>query len=344
MSTLAAADVTTLSATELAAAIRAQEISSVEVVEAHIAVLEGSRWTNALAVERFGPARAEAAAADARIASSPPDSLPPLLGVPATVKELIAVAGMPHTGGFPHRRAFREPDDAPVVARLRAAGAVVVGLGNSPGPYFWIETNNKLYGRTNNAYDRRRTSGGSSGGDGAMVASGGVPIALGSDMGGSIRIPAFFNGIFGHLPSRGLVPITGHFPIPLGDVRRTLFLGPLARRSEDLMPLLRVIAGPDGVDPFVHDMTLGDPASVAIRGLSVLVATDVSTVPLRAVLRDAVESAAAALDSAGAEVREVSLRSMRMALAQFGGVVWSELDMLASFQGLVESPSTPGRL
>ncbi len=172
---------------------------------------------------------------------------------------------MPHTGGFGHRRKFREPADAPAVHRLREAGAIVLGLGNTPGPYFWVETNNKIYGRTSNAYDRHRTAGGSSGGDGAMVGSGGTPIAIGSDMGGSLRSPAFFNGIVGHLPSRGLVPITGHFPIPLGDIRRTLYLGPLTRRSEDLMPLLRIIAGPDGVDPFVVPMPLGDPASVSDR-------------------------------------------------------------------------------
>jgi fatty acid amide hydrolase 2 len=347
MSTTSVADVTHLSALELASAIRTGAVTSVDVVEAHIETLERTRWTNALAVDRFELARAEAAAADARVASEPAESLPDFLGVPVTVKELIAVQGMPHTGGFPHRRAFREPADAPVVARLRGAGAVVLGLGNTPGPYFWVETNNKIYGRTSNAYDRHRTSGGSSGGDGAMVGSGGSPMALGSDMGGSIRIPAFFNGVFGHLPSRGLVPITGHFPIPQGDIRRTLFLGPLTRRSEDLMPLLRIIAGPDGIDPFVHDMPLGDPADISIQGLPVAVGTDSSTIPLRPALRAAIADAAQALESAGAQVREVSLRSMRAALAQFGAVAWSELELLTSWQALVEpmdSPTKPGRL
>jgi fatty acid amide hydrolase 2 len=344
MSTVAGVDVTTLSGLALAHAIRNGQTSSAEVVEAHIAVLERTRWMNALAVERFDLARQEAAAADARVAAQEAGSLPPLLGVPATVKELIAVAGMPHTGGFGHRRSFREEADAPAVARLREAGAVVLGLGNSPGPYYWVETNNKLYGRTSNAYDRHRTSGGSSGGDGAMVASGASPLAIGSDMGGSIRIPAFFNGVFGHLPSRGLVPITGHFPLPLGDIRRTLFLGPLARRSEDLMPLLQIIAGPDGIDPFVWDIPLGDPASVSIDGLPVLVATDSSTLPLRPVLRETIDSAASALASAGAKVAEVSLRGMRMALAQFAAVAWSELDVVTSWQGLVESPANPGHV
>ena len=344
MSTTSVADETHTSDVALAAAIQPRTFSSVDVVEAHIEVLERTRWTNALAVDRFELARAEAAAADARVASEPAEALPELLGVPATVKELIAVEGMPHTGGFPHRRKLREPADAPVVARLRGAGAIVLGVGNTPGPFYWFETNNKIYGRTSNAYDRHRTSGGSSGGDGAMVGSGGAPIALGSDMGGSIRIPAFFNGIFGHLPSRGLVPITGHFPIPLGDIRRTLFLGPLARRSADLMPLLRIIAGPDGEDPFVEPMTLGDPADVRLAGLAIAVATDSSTIPLRPALRAAIDDAAGALESAGADVREVSLRSMRVALAQFGGVAWSELELFTSWQALIEAPSRPGRL
>ena len=344
MSIAAVADVTHLSALELARLIKARKITSVDVVEAHIEVLERTQWTNALAVERFDLARAEAAAADARVASETPESLPELLGVPATVKELISVEGMPHTGGFVHRRQFREPADAPAVHRLRAAGAVVLGLGNTPGPFFWVETNNMIYGRTSNAYDRHRTAGGSSGGDGAMVGSGGSPIALGSDMGGSIRIPAFFNGVFGHLPTRGLVPITGHFPIPLGDIRRTLYLGTLARRSEDLMPLLSIIAGPDGVDPFAVSMPLGDPTSVDVAGLPVAVATDSSTVPLRPTLRAAIDDAATALDAAGADVREVSLRGMRVALAQFGAVVWSELDLVTSWQALVESPAHPDRV
>ena len=222
---------------------------------------------------------------------------------------------MPHTGGFPHRRKFREQADAPVVARLRAAGAIVLGVGNTPGPFYWLETNNRIYGRTSNAYDPTRTAGGSSGGDAVMVGSGGAPIALGSDMGGSIRVPAFVNGIFGHLPSPGLVPITGHFPMPSGEIRRTLFIGPLARRASDLAPVLRIISGPDGEDPNVVPMALGDPNTVSIAGMRVLVSRESSTLPLRPVIAQAVERAAGLLDDAGAKVEEVSLRSLRWALA-----------------------------
>lgn len=332
---------TTRSGVELAAAIRSRALSAVEVVEAHIAVLERTAWTHALAADRFEAARAEAAAADELIASGA-EQLPPYLGVPITVKELLAVAGMPHSGGFPHRRRLRETADAPVVARLRDAGAIVLGVGNTPGPYYWLETNNRIYGRTSSAYNPARTAGGSSGGDGAMVGSGGSVFALGSDMGGSIRVPAFMNGIFGHLPSPGLVPITGHFPLPAGEFRRTLFVGPLARRAADLMPVLRIIAGPDGADPNTRPMALGDPASVLLRGLRVLLSTQSSTLPVRPVLRRALEQGAAGLADAGARVEEVVLRQLRVGLAQFAAVALSELDLFASWSDIA-APTEDGR-
>jgi fatty acid amide hydrolase 2 len=333
--------VTHMSALELAAAIREQALSSVDVVEAHIEVLERIGELNALAVDRFDLARQEAKDADARVAANETD-LPPLLGVPCTIKEMLAVEGMPHTGGYPHRREFRESRDAPVVERLRDAGAIVLGLGNTCGYLVWIESNNPIYGRVSCAYDPTRTAGGSSGGDGAIVGSGGAPIALGSDLGGSVRIPAFFNGVFGHLPSPGLVPLTGHFPMPDGELRQRLSPGPLARRAEDLMPVLRIIAGPDGEDPYTVEQKLGDPADVTLGGLPVTVATHTSTFPLRPVLREAIERAAAALAERGARVCEAPLKELRWALAQFGATAVVEIDLLNSWAG-VTAPTRPGR-
>jgi fatty acid amide hydrolase 2 len=327
---------THMSATALAAAIRSGETSSAEVVEAHIEVLERIRNLNALAVERFDLAREEAAAADARVKAGEQD-LPPLLGVPMTVKEMLGVEGMPHTGGYPHRRKFRQTADATVVSRMREAGAIVLGLGNTCGFLIWIESNNPIYGRVSCAYDPARTAGGSSGGDGAIVGSGGAPIALGSDLGGSIRIPAFFNGVFGHLPTPGLVPLTGHFPMPDGDLRRRLSPGPLARRAEDLMPVLRLIAGPDGEDPFTTEQPIGDPADVDVRGLPVVLATHSSTVPLRPVLRAAIDRAAASLAERGADVHEAPFKELRWALAQFGATAAAEIDLLNSWQKVTAS-------
>lgn len=333
---------THLSALDLAAAIRRREVTAAEVVDEHIAVLEHIADRNALAADRYEAARDEARAADARIAADGAAELPPLLGVPVTVKELIATRGMPHTGGFPHRRKHRVEEDAPVVARLRDAGAIVLGVGNTPGPYYWLETNNRIYGRTSNAYDTSRTAGGSSGGDAVMVGSGAAPIALGSDMGGSIRVPAFVNGIFGHLPSPGLVPITGHFPMPSGQIRRTLFIGPLARRAADLAPVLRIISGPDDDDPYTVPMPLGDPNTVSVAGLRVLVSRESSTLPLRPVIAQAVDDAARMLESAGAKVKDVSLRGLRWGLAQFGAIAWSEFDLFASWTALTE-PTRPSK-
>ena len=327
---------THMSAVALAAAIRTGKTTSAEVVEAHIEVLQRINNLNALAVDRFELAREEAAAADARVHAGEPN-LPLLLGVPATIKEMLAVEGMPHTGGYPHRRKFRETADAPVVARLRAAGVIVLGLGNTCGFLIWIESNNPVYGRVSNAYDPGRTAGGSTGGDSAIVGSGGAPIALGSDLGGSVRIPAFFNGIFGHLPTPGLVPLTGHFPMPDGELRSRLSPGPLARRAEDLMPVLRLIAGPDGQDPHTVEQPLGDPADVKMTGLPVVVSTHSSYVPLRPVLRKAIDRAAEALTDSGADVREAPLKQLRFALAQFTATAVTEIDLLESWEGVTAS-------
>ena len=247
---------------------------------------------------------------------------------------MLAVEGMPHTGGHAFRRKYRETEDATVVRRLRAAGGIVLAVGNTCGPIPWIESNNPVYGRASNAYDPSRTAGGSSGGDGAIVGSGGAPIALGSDLGGSVRIPAYFNGVFGHLPSPGLVPLTGHFPMPEGELRRMLYPGVLTRRAEDLAPVLRIIAGPDGIDKFATDSEVGDPATVELDGLPVVVSTHSSALPLRPVLRKAMEKAAAGLADRGAAVREEPLRQLRWALAQFSATAAAEIDLLTSWQVL----------
>src|SRR3954469_3974550 len=202
-------DLLRASALELAAAIRSGERTSREVIEAHIARLERFQpRTRAIAVPCFDSARAAADAADATTG----DDAPPLHGVPCTIKESFAVEGLPNTAGLVSRRDHRSDADAPTVARLRAAGAIPVGLTNTSELCMWIESENRLYGRSSSAYDSRRTAGGSSGGEGAAVGSGGSPFGLGADIGGSIRIPAFFNGVFGHKPTAGLVTNEGQYP------------------------------------------------------------------------------------------------------------------------------------
>ena len=301
------------SATGLAAAIRAGEVSAREVVEAHVDRLHTRQpRTNALACDRFARALAEADAADARIREG--GDLPPFIGVPCTVKESIAVAGMPNCAGLVALRDRRAEASAPGVQRLVDAGFIPLGVTNTSEMTMWIESVNRVYGRTRNAYDPHRTAGGSSGGEGAAVGSGGSPVGLGSDIGGSIRVPAFFNGVFGHKPSPGLVPNTGQFPSTEGEAAYMLTLGPLTRHAEDLMPVTRIIAGPDGVDERCVARELGDPGAVDLAALRVLVADDASLVPARKELREARDAAAHALEQLGARCEKVSLKQLRRAL------------------------------
>ena len=283
------------------------------MVEAHIEQCERCQpRTGAIAVERFDAARREADAADARIDSSDEGRLPPLLGVPCTIKESFEVAGMPNCAGLLARRGHRAEATAPTVQRLIDAGAIPLGLTNISELTLWIESDNRVYGRTNNPYDPSRAAGGSSGGEGAAVGSGASPFGLGSDIAGSIRIPAFYCGVFGHKPSNGLVPHTGSYPHPHGAATQLLSFGPLARRAEDLMPVLRIISGPDGADPLVKgEVELGDPASVSLEGLRVLISESAFVQPISSELLAARERAAGALAAAGARLERVRLPQMR---------------------------------
>jgi fatty acid amide hydrolase 2 len=308
------AGLTTASATALAAAIRDGRTTARDVVEAHLAVLRRVNPTvNAVVAARVAEARAEADAADAKVAAG--GELPPLLGVPCTVKEAIAVAGMPNTAGVVSRRGATAADSAPVVQRLVDAGAIVLGVTNTSELCLWVEAENRLYGRTRNPYDPTRTAGGSSGGEGAAIGSGASPIGLGSDIGGSIRVPAFCCGVFGHKPSVGLVPDTGSWP-PVGRANAPMFThGPLARRAEDLMPLLRIIAGPDGLDPTCVPAELPDP--VTLRGLPVLLSDEAWPIATDAELLRAREQAAGALAAAGARVSRMPMRNLRRAVDRY---------------------------
>jgi fatty acid amide hydrolase 2 len=272
---------------------------------------------NAVVVERFDDALAEADAADERVASGEED-LPTLLGVPCTIKESIAVAGLPNSAGLQSRRDRPAEATAPAAQRLLEAGPILLGLTNLSELTMWIESDNRVYGRTVNAYDRRRTAGGSSGGEGAAVGCGGSPIGIGTDFAGSIRLPAFFNGVFGHKPSRGLVPFTGHFPSSDGEAMGMSVLGPLARRAEDLFEVMRLIAGPDGEDRFVTgEVELGDPDEVEIEGLDVVISEGASYLPISRELREARERAAGALAATGAKLRRENMRSVRRAVELF---------------------------
>ena len=314
-------DPITASGVELAAAIRSGQTSSRDVVEAHITRLERvNPVLNAVVASRLEAARFEADAADARVASEPVDTLPPLLGVPCTIKECFEVRGMPHTSGHVPRVGVIGNEDAVTVQRLRGAGAIVLGVTNVSELCMWLETNNRVYGRTNNPYDPSRIVGGSSGGEGAIVGSGASPFGLGADVGGSIRMPAFFNGVFGHKPSGGLVPNSGQFPIAENEALRYLTTGPLTRRASDLMPLLRVLAGPDGHDAGCEEMPLGDPDDVDLTTLRVLHMPTDGRTRVHRELRDAQERGVSHLEGLGATVVREPLRELR-----HGVEIWSAM-------------------
>ncbi len=271
---------------------------------------------NALALDRFDAAREEADAVDARLDAGEADARP-FLGVPCTIKESIAVAGLPNTAGLVSLDGRTAETTAPAAERLLAAGPILLGVTNLSELTLWIESENRLYGRTHNPYDVSRTAGGSSGGEGAAIGSGGSPFGLGGDFAGSIRIPAFFNGVFGHKPTSGVVPITGQFPASEGAAMRMVALGPLARRAEDLMPVMRLLAGPDGVDQLARDVELGDPDGVSLDGLRVVVGMGTSFLPVKRDLREARERAADALARRGAKVVREPLHSLRRAAELF---------------------------
>ena len=268
------ADPLTYSSTEaLAAAIRTKRVSSEEVVKAHLQRIEAvNAKLNAVVQMAAERALEEAREADAVLAKG--ELKGPLHGVPMTIKDSFDTKGVISTGGTKGRAAFVPKKDATVVARLREAGAILLGKTNTPELTLSFETNNLIYGRTNNPYDVNRSSGGSSGGAAAIIAAGGAPFDIGSDFGGSIRLPANWNGIAGIKPSSGRVPRTGHI-YPFGGMLDSLQqVGPLARYVDDLALILSIIAGPDWIDPAVIEMPFGDPKDVDLGKLRVSFHTD----------------------------------------------------------------------
>lgn len=308
------------SVTSLARAMRDGRVTSRELVDVHVARIERVNPTiHALVRDRFAEARREAAQADEVRTSSHADDLPLLHGVPITVKEALSCAGMPYTSGLWSRRDVVADRDGTAVARLKKAGAIVLGVSNVSELCMWMESSNKVWGRTNNPYDAERTAGGSSGGEGALVGAGASPLGLGSDVGGSIRMPAFFNGVFGHKPTGGLVPNTGHFPPATNLLQRYVTTGPIARRAEDLLPVLRILAGPDGIEERCIDTRVSDDA-VDLRKLTAYVVRGNGVFDVERPMLDALDRAARALGAAGLRIEERRIPSLGRAVE-----IWSAM-------------------
>lgn len=303
-----AADLNYGSIGALLSALRARKVSASELLEYTIARIEALDGPiNAIIVRDFDRARDAARAADAALGRG--DRLP-LLGIPVTLKEPFNVAGLPTTWGFPHFRDFQPAEDALIVSRLKAAGAIVIGKTNIPIGLRDFQSYNEIYGTTNNPWDLGRSPGGSSGGCGAALAAGFSPLSIGSDIGGSIRVPAHFCGVFGHKPSLGLVPLRGYSlppapPVPgQGDLA---VVGPMARSAADLASALDVIAGPDETrDGIGYRLALPAPRHDELKNFRILVIDTHPLMPTGEAVRSAIGRLAEQLERSGARVARAS--------------------------------------
>lgn len=293
-----------VSATKLAKAIRTKEISSREAVDVYLRrINEVNPKLNAVVQLSAETARAQALKADKALAHG--DILGPLHGVPMTLKDSFDTVGIVSTGGTKGRASFIPLHDATAMTRLRAAGAILLGKTNTSELTLSYQTSNLIYGQTNNPYDPSRTSGGSSGGPAAIVASGGSAFDIGSDYGGSLRFPSHCCGITTIKPTSGRVPRTGHI-LPFGGVLDSFQqIGPMARYVDDLILILPLIAGPDWIDPAIVPMPLGNPIAVDLKKLRIAFHTDNGILSPTTETAEVVRKAAKILDDEGIMVEEI---------------------------------------
>jgi amidase len=295
-------------ATELSAALAAKKISAVELAQDAIGRIERHDGKiNAICVRDFERGLEAARAADASLARG---ETKPLLGIPLTVKESYNIAGLPTTWGFVPQKDFKPAEDALSISRVKAAGGVLLGKTNVPlGLGDW-QSYNDIYGTTNNPFDLGRTPGGSSGGSSAALAAGYGPLSLGSDIGGSLRVPAFHCGVYAHKPTFALVPSRGHTPPPFPPLpldRDLAVIGPMARSALDLALLLDVIAGPDPLEAgTAYRLALPPPRHDALKSFRVLLVDTDPVMPTNAVVRAAIDKLAANLGKAGVRIERDS--------------------------------------
>ncbi|MET8757615.1 amidase [Lentzea sp. NPDC004782] len=295
-------------AEELLAALRAGDVTSVELTDEAIARVErDDKAINAICVPDFDRARAAARDADAARARGEDR---PLLGVPVTVKECYNVAGLPTTWGMPQYRDFVPAEDAVQVSRVKAAGAVVLGKTNVPLGLQDLQSFNEIYGTTNNPWDHGRSPGGSSGGSAAALAAGFGALSLGTDIAGSLRTPAHFCGVYAHKPTLGLAASRGMVPPsePALPVDLDLaVVGPMARTARDLALLLDVMAGPDPLTLGVaHELTLPPARRDRLGDFRVLVLDEHPLIATASAVRAGVNRVAGALAGSGARVERHS--------------------------------------
>ncbi len=328
-------ELTFRSAVSMAEQIRQKKLSPVELVEAHLARIEKlNPKLNAFVQLDVEGARRQALAAEESVTRS--EKLGPLHGVPISIKSSIEVTDMKCEAGSKLRAGFVAPKDAPLVSRLRKAGAIILGTTNTPELLMAWETDNLLYGRTNNPWDLSRTAGGSSGGEAAAIAAGCSAGGVGSDGGGSIRVPAHFSGICGLKPTPGRIPATGHFPTSVGPFALIGVVGPMARTVSDLKVLFEVMQGPDDGDPLASPVPVRWPSGSDLKKLRIGYFEDDERTPVTAETRATLRAAAEALKRAGFEVepfRPEGLEQARQLWWQFFGIAG----------GMLLQPMTKGR-
>jgi len=296
-------------AKELVGLLQSRQVSAVELLERSIARIEAHDGAlNAVVVRDFERARTAAAEADRALARG---ERRPLLGVPMTVKECNDVAGLPTTWGIPGTEHARASADAVPVARLKAAGAVVLGKTNVPLLLSDWQSYNAIYGTTNNPWDLNRTPGGSSGGAAVALAAGYVSLELGTDIAGSLRAPAHYCGVFAHKPTHDLVPMRGVAPpgaptLSVGVEVDLAVVGPMARSADDLALALDVLAGPDDAEAIGYELALSPPRHTDRASFRVMVIDQHPLLPTADSVRSALETIAERLGKAGCKVGRTS--------------------------------------
>src|SRR5580698_902342 len=314
-------EITLLSAVSMAEQIRRKKLSPVELVEAHLARIEKlNPKLNAFVQVDAEGARRQARAAEDAVSH---EKLGPLHGVPISIKSSIEVKGMRCEAGSKLRTGLIAKKDSPLVSRLRDAGAIILGTTNTPELLMAWETGNLLYGHTSNPWDLSRTPGGSSGGEAAAIASGCSAGGVGSDGGGSIRVPAHFSGICGLKPTPGRIPATGHFPTSVGPFTLLGVVGPMARTIADLKALFEAMQGPDDGDPSAAPVPVRWPNKEDLKALRIGYFEDDGRTPVTPETRAAIRTAVEGLKRAGFKVepfRPEGLELARQLWWQFFGV------------------------
>ena len=328
-------DLTFLPAIVMAQQIREKKISPVELIDVHLSKIERlNPKLNAFVQVDADRARREARIAEHEVMTG--NVVGPLHGVPISIKSCLDVAGMRCESGTRLRAGHIAARDAPLVARLRQAGAIILGVTNTPELLMAWETDNLLYGRTNSPWDLARTPGGSSGGEAAAIAAGMSAGGVGSDGGGSIRVPAHFSGICGLKPTPGRIPSTGHFPASGGPFALIGVVGPMARTVADLKALFEVMQGSDDGDTCAAPVPLRWPPDDEIRKLRVGYFEDDGRTPVTPETRAAVRTAADALRSAGFQVEPFRPEGLEEAR-----VLWKKFFVVAG--GMLIRPMFHGR-